>query len=170
MYMKQYVKSLLILLSVLFTFTGMALPDDTCEVKEYVRPDGLMIRGVSFETIYVVDSINILAAMYAIDKDYFLVIRIENIDQLVDAKNYNEDIAIQLSDSTVILLKYSSFKGQPSKNSYEGYFKISSNDLGYIEKSTIVKMEFLIKDQKIYFFIKEDKDLLQRHYACLRKK
>jgi len=168
--MKQFVKHFLILLSFLFAFTGMALPDDTCEVKEYVRVDGLMIRGVSFETIYVVDSINILAAMYAIDKDYFLVLRIENINQLIDEKNYNKDIAIQLSDSTVILLTYNSFKGQPSKNSYEGYFKINSKDLGYIEKNTIVKMEFIIHDQKKYLFIKEDKDLLQRHYACLRKK
>lgn len=157
-------------LGILCVATNIALGQDSCEVKEAVRPDGIMIRSVDFETIHVFESVEIKCAMYAIDKDYFLVVHIDNPEKILVGKELQDDISIQMADSTNILLTYSSKSSIRSKKTYDGYFKIKSADLGYIEKYAIVRINYMIDDQKRFFLIKDNKDVLQRHYTCLRSK
>ncbi len=128
-----------------------------------MRADGVMIRGVDFEQIFQDDTLKVFAAMYVINKDYFLVIRLER-----DKKtHYSEDLSIQLSDSTVILLAFDLFKGDRSNKTYDGYFKINSKDLGYIEKYTFVKLNYTSKKQIYSLPVQSHPHVLQRHFACL---
>lgn len=154
----------------LYAGTNITFAQDSCDVKEAVRPDGIMIRSVDFETIHVFESVEIKCAMYAIDKDYFLVVHIDNPEKILVGKELQDDISIQMADSTNILLDYSSKSSIRSKKTYDGYFKIKSADLGYIEKYPIVRINYMIDDQKRFFLIKDNKDILQRHYICLRSK
>lgn len=161
---------IVIFFGVLCTATGIAFAQDSCEVKEVVRPDGIMIRSVDFETIHMFESVEVKCAMYAIDKDYFLVVHIDNPEKILVGKELQDDISIQMTDSTNILLTYSSKSSIRSKKTYDGYFKIKSADLGYIEKYPIVRINYVIDDQKRFFLVKDNNDVLQRHYICLRSK
>jgi len=162
----MYIKNILILF---FLFTAgtiyVSAQQDSCNVQSYVRADGVMIRGVDFEPIYIDDTLKVSAAMYAIDKDYFLVVRIQTDRKIA---NYTKDLAIQLSDSTVILLSYDSFKSDRSKKTYDGYFKIDSKDLGYIEKYTLVQLKYYIGKDIHTLSVQQKFHILQRHFACLR--
>jgi len=162
--MTVYFRNSVIIFFLLIAGLGNTLAQDSCNVQSYVRADGVMIRGVDFEPIYIDDTLKVSAAMYSIDKDYFLVIRVETDKKF----NYTKDLAIQLSDSTVILLPYDSFKSDRPKKTYDGYFKINSNDLGYIEKYTLVQLRYYIKDNIRSLPVQQKFHILQRHFACLR--
>jgi hypothetical protein len=137
---------------------------DSCQVQSYVRADGVLIRGVDFESIYKSDTINVSAAMYTIDKDYFLVLRIESDKKVY---KYSNDLAIQFSDSTIILLPFDSNKDDRSKKMYESYFKINNNGLGYIEKYTVESFIYTVNGVRKKLMIQRGR-ILQRHFACLR--
>jgi len=162
--MRTYLGRVVAILFLFIAGVSGAVAQDSCNVQSYVRADGVMIRGVDFEPIYIDDTLKVFAAMYSIDKDYFLVIRIE-MDRKI---TYAKDLAIQLSDSTVILLSYDSFKSDRAKKTYDGYFKINSNDLGYIEKYTLVQLRYYVKKDIRILPVQQKFHILQRHFACLR--
>lgn len=138
---------------------------DTCNVQSYIRADGVLIRGVDFESIFKNDTIRISAAMYTIDKDYFLVIRVESDNKVY---KYSNDLAIQFSDSTIILLPFDSNKEDRSKKMFESYFQINNNGLGYIEKYTVESFIYTVNGVRKGLAIQR-KHILQRHFTCLRK-
>jgi hypothetical protein len=158
----QYLFAFIFLLG--FEVAGIAQNVDSCNVKSYVRGDGVLIRGVDFEPILKLDTLNLSAAMYAIDKDYFLVLHVQS-DKKMD--KYKNDIAVQFSDSTIILLKFDSYKDDRTNKAYDGYFKFNFEDMGYIEKYTVVSFFFTIGNERKNLRIQRG-HILQRHFACLR--
>ncbi|WP_018344761.1 hypothetical protein [Cytophaga aurantiaca] len=164
--MYTYIKNILVVICILVAgLSDVAAQNDTCNVQSYVRADGVLIRGVDFEPIFKNDSIQISAAMYTIDKDYYLVLRIEGDKKLY---KYNNDLAIQFSDSTVILLPFDSNKDDRSKKMYESYFKINNDGMGYIERYTVERFIYTVNGVRKNLMIQR-KHILQRHFACLRK-
>ena len=161
-FLMQYLFAFIFLIG--FVVAGYGQNADSCNVKTYVRGDGVLIRGVDFEPILKLDSLHLSAAMYAIDKDYFLVLHVQS-DKKMD--KYKNDIAVQFSDSTVILLKFDSYKDDRSNKAYDGYFKINFEDMGYIEKYTVVSFFFTIDNERKNLRIQRG-HILQRHFACLR--
>ncbi len=156
---------MLLFLTLLIAGVSNATAQDSCNVQSYVRADGILIRGVDFEPIFKNDTIRVSAAMYTIDKEYFLVVRLESDKKLY---KYSNDLAIQFSDSTIILLPFDSNKDDRSKKTYEVYFKINNNGLGYMEKYTVDSFIYTINDVRKSLMIQRG-HILQRHLVCLRK-
>lgn len=163
--MNIYVKNILMFLSLLVLGISNVAAQDSCNVQSYIRADGVLIRGVDFESIFKNDTVRISAAMYTIDKDYFLVIRVDS-DKKMD--KYSNDLAIQFSDSTIILLPFDANKDERGKKMYESYFKINNNGLGYIEKYKVESFIYTVNDVRKKLVIQRGR-ILQRHLACLRK-
>jgi len=163
--MNTYVKNILILVSLLMAGLSTVSAQDSCSVKSYIRADGVLIRGVDFESIFNNDTIRISAAMYTIDKEYFLVIRVDSDKKMT---KYSNDLAIQFADSTIILLPFDSNKDERNKKMYESYFKINNNGLGYIEKYKVESFIYTVKGERRKLIIQRGR-ILQRHFACLRR-
>ncbi len=163
--MNAYIRTILMPVCLFVAGLNTVVAQDTCNVQSYVRADGVLIRGVDFESIYKNDTILVSAAMYTIDKDYFLVIRVESDNKVY---KYSNDLAVQFSDSTVILLPFDANKDDRSKKMYESYFKINNNGLGYIEKYTVESFIYTVNGIRKKLVIQRGR-ILQRHFACLRK-